>query len=46
VSQSGLTRGVARAGFELAEDGTVPIPDTPGIGVEVDLDFIAGHRVN
>ena len=46
VSQSELTRGIAHAGFELAEDGTVPIPDTPDMGVEVDLDFIAGHRVN
>jgi L-rhamnonate dehydratase len=46
VSQSELTRGIAHAGFQLAEDGTVPIPDTPGMGVEVDLDFIAGHRVN
>ena len=46
VSQSALTRGIARASFELAEDGTVPIPDTPGIGVEVDMDFVNAHRVN
>ncbi|HSU06661.1 MAG TPA: mandelate racemase/muconate lactonizing enzyme family protein [Acetobacteraceae bacterium] len=46
VSQSPLTRGIARADFDLAPDGTVPIPDTPGIGVEVDLDFISQHRVN
>jgi L-rhamnonate dehydratase len=46
VSQSALTRGIARASFELAEDGTVPIPDTPGIGVEVEKDFIRAHRVN
>lgn len=46
VSQSSLTRGIAHASFELAEDGTVPIPDIPGIGVEVDLDFITSHRVN
>ena len=46
VSQSPLTSGIARASFGLAEDGTVPIPDTPGIGVEVDLDFIGKHRVN
>ena len=46
VSQSPLTAGIARASFALAEDGTVAIPDTPGIGVEVDLDFIAKHRVN
>jgi L-alanine-DL-glutamate epimerase-like enolase superfamily enzyme len=46
VSQSRLTGGIARASFELAEDGTVAIPDTPGIGVSVDTDFIAAHRVN
>jgi L-alanine-DL-glutamate epimerase-like enolase superfamily enzyme len=46
VSQSALTRGIAQASFSLAEDGTVAIPDTPGIGVEVDLDFIRAHRVN
>ena len=46
VSQSRLTGGIAQASFELAEDGTVAIPDTPGIGVSVDTDFIAAHRVN
>ena len=46
VSQSPLTSGIARASFALAEDGTVAIPDMPGIGVEVDEDFIAAHRVN
>jgi L-alanine-DL-glutamate epimerase-like enolase superfamily enzyme len=46
VSQSSLTRGIAQAPFELAKDGTIEIPDTPGIGVSVDRDFIAAHRVN
>jgi L-rhamnonate dehydratase len=46
VSQSPLTAGIARAAFALDEDGTVPIPDTPGIGVDVDVDFITAHRVN
>ena len=46
VSQSVLTRGIARASFDLASDGTVPIPDTPGIGAVVDLEFIKAHRVN
>ncbi len=45
VSQSPLTRGIAQASFALAADGTVAIPDEPGIGVDVDLDFIAAHRV-
>ncbi len=46
VSQSPLTKGIARASFDLAPDGTVGIPDTPGIGVEVDIDFVNAHRVN
>ncbi len=46
VSQSPLTAGIAQAQFSLSADGTVEIPDTPGIGVEVDLDFIKAHRVN
>ena len=46
VSQSALTSGIARASFSLAADGTVEIPDTPGIGVEIDTDFVRAHRVN
>ena len=46
VSQSALTRGIAKASFDLQPDGTVDIPDTPGIGVDVDLEFVAKHRVN
>ena len=46
VSQSPLTHGIARAEFALDSDGAVPIPDAVGIGVEVDEDFIAKHRVN
>lgn len=46
VSQSALTAGIARAPFALAPDGTVAIPDEPGIGVTVDVDFINAHRMN
>lgn len=46
VSQSGLTRGIAPAGLALDADGTVTIPDAPGIGVEVDPDFITSHRID
>jgi L-alanine-DL-glutamate epimerase-like enolase superfamily enzyme len=46
VSQSPLTAGIARTAFALEEDGTLAIPDTPGIGVDVDIDFIDAHRVN
>lgn len=46
VSQSALTRGIAPAPFTLDADGMVAIPDESGIGVTVDEDFIAAHRVN
>jgi len=46
VSQSALTHGITRTALKLEADGTVLIPDTPGIGVEVDLDFVRAHRVN
>jgi L-alanine-DL-glutamate epimerase-like enolase superfamily enzyme len=47
VSQSALTRGVTHgAPFRLEGDGTVAIPDQPGIGVDVDIDFIRARRVN
>jgi len=46
VSQSPLTRGITTQPFTLGADGTVAIPDTVGIGVDVDTDFIKAHRVN
>jgi L-alanine-DL-glutamate epimerase-like enolase superfamily enzyme len=47
VSQSALTRGITRGTpFRLEADGTVLIPDRPGIGVEVDAEFIKARRVN
>ncbi|MCC5972970.1 MAG: mandelate racemase/muconate lactonizing enzyme family protein [Rubellimicrobium sp.] len=45
VSQSDLTRGVAKADFKLEEDGTILIPKTTSGGVEVDLDFVRARRV-
>ncbi|MAE60476.1 MAG: hypothetical protein CMJ49_03865 [Planctomycetaceae bacterium] len=46
VAQSGLTRGVCGGAIGLDDDGTVRVPTGVGLGVEVDTDFIAGHRVN
>ena len=47
VSQSPLTRGVtAGTPFHLDQDGMIAIPDTPGAGVAIDLDFVRAHRVN
>ena len=41
VSQSALTRGVTVTDIQLEPDGTVKIPNSIGIGVEVDEAFIA-----
>ena len=46
VNQSKLSKGVTIGAMSLNEDGTVSVPDAPGLGVDVDLDFIEGHRVN
>jgi L-alanine-DL-glutamate epimerase-like enolase superfamily enzyme len=45
VAQSALTRGVCGGALSLNPDGTVTIPTGIGLGVEVDEDFIAAHRV-
>jgi L-rhamnonate dehydratase len=46
VSQSELTGGVARAPFALDAEGFLAIPDKIDIGVTVDQEFVAAHRVN
>jgi L-alanine-DL-glutamate epimerase-like enolase superfamily enzyme len=44
VSQSRLTGGITRTPLKLEEDGTILIPDEPGIGVAVDEDFVRAHQ--
>ncbi len=46
VAQSHLTRGVCGGALTLNDDGTVSIPEGPGLGVAVDVEFIEAHRVN
>ena len=46
VSQSALTRGIAPAAFALDADGNIAIPDSIDMGVQVDEQFVAAHRVN
>lgn len=46
VAQSRLTRGVCGGALTLNADGTVSIPPGIGLGVGVDEDFVARHRVN
>lgn len=45
VSQSALTRGVCGGALQLEADGHVQIPTGIGLGVEIDEEFIAAHRV-
>jgi L-alanine-DL-glutamate epimerase-like enolase superfamily enzyme len=45
VAQSNLTRGVCGGALKLNADGTVSIPRGIGLGVEVDEEFVAAHRV-
>ena len=46
VAQSRLSRGIVRNHLHLSADGTVSIPDGPGIGVEVDEDFVRSRQLN
>jgi L-alanine-DL-glutamate epimerase-like enolase superfamily enzyme len=46
IAQSALTKGICGGVLELNDDGTVSIPEAPGLGVEVDEEFIQAHRVN
>jgi L-alanine-DL-glutamate epimerase-like enolase superfamily enzyme len=46
VAQSRLTRGVCGGALSLNPDGTVSIPTGPGLGVDVDEEFVANHRAN
>lgn len=41
VAQSPLTRGICGGALTLNTDGTVTIPEGPGLGVAVDEDFVA-----
>ncbi len=46
VAQSRLSRGVVREHLSLSVDGTVSVPGGPGIGVEVDEDFVRSRQLN
>lgn len=45
VAQSALSRGVTREHLKLEADGTLAVPDGPGVGVEVDTEFVASAAV-
>jgi hypothetical protein len=46
VAQSALTRGICGGALSLNSDGSVSIPRGMGLGVSVDEEFVAAHRVN
>jgi L-alanine-DL-glutamate epimerase-like enolase superfamily enzyme len=46
VAQSRLSRGVVHDHLNLSVDGTVSIPDGPGIGMDVDEDFVRSRQLN
>jgi L-alanine-DL-glutamate epimerase-like enolase superfamily enzyme len=46
VAQSPLTRGVCNGALKLNSDGTVSIPQGIGLGIDVDEESVARHRVN
>ncbi len=46
AAQSRLSRGVTSGTMSLNDDGTLPVPETPGLGVDVDVEFVEHHRVN
>lgn len=45
VAQSMLSSGVCHGRLALAPDGTVAVPTAPGLGVEVDEDFVRARLV-
>jgi L-alanine-DL-glutamate epimerase-like enolase superfamily enzyme len=45
VSQSPLTAGIAPTSLTLDAEGYIAIPDSVGIGIEVDTAFVDAHRV-
>lgn len=45
VAQSRLSSGVVREHLALAPDGTVPVPDGVGLGVDVDAEFVASRQL-
>jgi L-rhamnonate dehydratase len=46
VAQSALTRGICGGALSFNADGTVSIPQGIGLGVRIDEEFVAAHRVS
>lgn len=41
-----LSKGLLKTHFALNEDGTVTVPDTPGLGIEIDEEAVERYRVS
>jgi L-alanine-DL-glutamate epimerase-like enolase superfamily enzyme len=44
TSQSPLRWNLTKERFEIAPDGTVAVPETPGLGVTLDAETVARFR--
>lgn len=40
-----LSKGLLKTHFALNEDGTVTVPDTPGLGIEINEDAVEKYRI-
>jgi L-alanine-DL-glutamate epimerase-like enolase superfamily enzyme len=45
VEQSPLRQKLTRQRFPLAEDGFVPVPEEPGLGVDLDEEIVEKYLV-
>ena len=45
VAETPIARSLTRETFPLDSEGFVAVPETPGIGVEIDQDFVARYAV-
>ena len=41
-----LSKGLLKTHFALNEDGTVTVPDTPGLGIEIDEEAVEKYRIS
>jgi len=46
VSNSAMLRDIIRNPVQMDPDGTIPVPQAPGLGIEVDEQAIARYRVH
>ena len=45
-SETVLSKGLLKSHFALEDDGTVKVPDTPGLGIEIDETAVEKYRIS